>query len=317
MTVCLVLAILPFAADRVSAANRISSTVGLLNPRQNMRGEGYEWMNRFDTLYLEGLNIDTKDDFGLKLVDGATIVLTGDNYIKASKAALYLGGSVTIKGSGTLTLVSDGVGIRTLTNNPGEKFRLLESEITITAKTCGLECKSSGIVISGGKMNITVDDGAAAIDGKTTSVSGGATIIANGTVRGSETLSISNANMDITTTNKAFDSVNYSIFENIALSVGDSASSLTGTDNYNGEKCAKIVSTFVPHTSSIIFGEGYSIGIDIAMLIGVIIILAAAIAVPKIIKKKKAEKIIAAREAAREAEKPADKKEKKKSKNEK
>lgn len=79
-----------FACLNVSAAKTLTEGVSILNPRQNMRGEGYFWDNPKDTLTLSDLRIDTEDEYGLKITDGATIILKGDNRIKADKScALY------------------------------------------------------------------------------------------------------------------------------------------------------------------------------------------------------------------------------------
>ena len=64
-----------------------------------MRGEGYFWDNpKHSHLTLSDLRIDTEDEYGLKITDGATVILKGDNRIKATKAALYIGGNVIFRG---------------------------------------------------------------------------------------------------------------------------------------------------------------------------------------------------------------------------
>ena len=95
-----------FALLPVSAAGKIDSTVNIAAATKNQTGEGYYWHNPSSTLTLSGLNIETSDAYGLKLKANSTVILEGDNYISASKAALYCAGTVVIKGSGTLTLVS-------------------------------------------------------------------------------------------------------------------------------------------------------------------------------------------------------------------
>ena len=56
----------------VSAAKQINETISLANARKNRKRRRLFWDNINDTLTLNGLNIDTTDDYGLKLPDNAT-----------------------------------------------------------------------------------------------------------------------------------------------------------------------------------------------------------------------------------------------------
>lgn len=55
----------------------IKETLDLTRPQKNISGEGYYWNNRENTLELNGINIDTDDEYGIKLIDGATVKLFG------------------------------------------------------------------------------------------------------------------------------------------------------------------------------------------------------------------------------------------------
>jgi len=59
--------LLCIAAVPASANNPITTTVNIATANKNMRGDGYDWANRYDILTLNGLNIDTEDPYGLRL----------------------------------------------------------------------------------------------------------------------------------------------------------------------------------------------------------------------------------------------------------
>ena len=84
--VCLVLTavllLVPFVSAAVYEAEAvvtITKSVNLTNPRMNMSGAGYAWMNLDKTLTLDGLYIDTSDEYGMRIPDGATVILKGNN----------------------------------------------------------------------------------------------------------------------------------------------------------------------------------------------------------------------------------------------
>ena len=82
----------------VSAKSVHKSTINFIGINRNQSGSGYNWDNYHNVLTLDGLNIKTTDDYGLKIQDGSTVVLKGDNYIEAKKAAIYIEAKVVFKG---------------------------------------------------------------------------------------------------------------------------------------------------------------------------------------------------------------------------
>lgn len=48
----------------------IRETLDLTRPQKNISGEGYYWDNRENTLELNGVNVSTDDEYGIKLIDG-------------------------------------------------------------------------------------------------------------------------------------------------------------------------------------------------------------------------------------------------------
>ena len=89
LTLCLAFTLFsPCAALTVSAASggvTITETVNIAQANKNMEGHGYSWANRYDILTLDGIHLDTASDYGLRLPKNCTVVLEGDNYIKAAK----------------------------------------------------------------------------------------------------------------------------------------------------------------------------------------------------------------------------------------
>ena len=90
MLVTMCAGILP--AD-VSAAETVTKTVNIAEATKNERGPGYDWANRFDILTLNNLRIETSDAYGLRLPKNATVVLKGNNYIKAAKYGVSFSGT--------------------------------------------------------------------------------------------------------------------------------------------------------------------------------------------------------------------------------
>ena len=89
-----------FVLPGMTEAKTITETLNLVNVTQNERGDGYQWANRYDILTLDGLRLETENDFGLRLPKSCTVVLKGTNYIKAGKYALTCSGNVSFKGNG-------------------------------------------------------------------------------------------------------------------------------------------------------------------------------------------------------------------------
>ena len=104
----------------------ISETLNIAEASRNMRGPGYEWANRTSELTLSGVNIYTDSAYGLRLPKDCTVILEGDNYIKADKYGISCAGTVVFKGNGTLTIDAGKIGIYLISQNNTHKIRLIE-----------------------------------------------------------------------------------------------------------------------------------------------------------------------------------------------
>ena len=274
-------------------AKKLSQGVTLLNPKQHVHGDGYQWDNLTDTLTLDGLNIDTKDEYGLKIPDGATVILKGDNYIRATKAALYIGGNVIIRGSGSLKLVGGDYGVFCNSVNNSHKLSITSGKITISSHKSGIFAEFSKVSLAGANVKIH-SNGEYAVNVREFSTSAGSKLEADSTIFASYSMSIQATNLFVQSDKSALEvkSDKEINLANMSIKTGDSLSNLTQADKYSGEKAIASSSTFDDRTKSILFGENYSIAIDIIVLIFVLALLTSAIVVPPIIRKKRAEKIM-------------------------
>ena len=295
----------------ICAGNTLTEGVSILNPKQNIHGDGYEWHNPSDTLTLTNLKIDTDDEYGLKIADGATVILKGNNYIKASKAALYIGGNVVIRGSGTLTLEGGETGILCNSIKNTDKLSITEGTYNINGGIDGIRADFSRVALSGGKLTVSGGSGYA-INVRELQTSAGVTIKATGTLYSSYSMLIQGTNLTVESSQPALLSDGTLKTESMTIKTGTTLSALSDADSYSGENAITTISTLDTSIKSILFGAPYSIAVDITLLIAAIAVLAAAIVIPPVIRKKEAQSIIKSLEAA-EAEKKQQKKIQKKS----
>lgn len=285
------------AALPVSAGKLLTDGVSILNPRQNIHGDGYEWHNPSDTLTLTNLNINTGDDYGLKLPDGATVILEGKNYIKASVAALYIGGDVIFRGNGSLTLEGGEYGILCNSTKGNHTLTITEGSYTITGGTDGIHSEYQKVALSGGKITVTGGSGYS-VNARDFQTSNNVTVKATGSFRSSYSMLLQAANLTIESKEPVLIADKYLKLESMTLKAGDSLSSLTAVKSYTNEKALVTVSTFDGSRRSLIFGDTVPFFVDILLLIVIVAGLAAVIVVPILIKKKKVQAVIAARDAA-------------------
>ena len=186
-----------FACLNVSAAKTLTEGVSILNPRQNMRGEGYFWDNPKDTLTLSDLRIDTEDEYGLKITDGATVILKGDNRIKATKAALYIGGNVIFRGNGTLTLEGGETGILCNSTNNSDKLSITSGTFNVRGGTDAVRAEYSKVAMSGSAvLNLKAGKGYAA-NVRELIMSAGVTVDAQGSLYSSYSMLIQGTNLTV------------------------------------------------------------------------------------------------------------------------
>ncbi|MHB1151505.1 MAG: carbohydrate-binding domain-containing protein [Eubacteriales bacterium] len=300
ISVCLVIALFPITAMNISAAETITETLNMLNVSKNQTGEGYYWHNPSKTLTFSGLTIDTQSDFGLKLLDNTIIILEGKNVISAAKTAIYCTGTVTFKGTGSLTIISGNTGIIIKNDDRSKKMMILDGTINITAVNEAIRSDNASISIAGGNISLNTSDSTGyAINGRVVSISDGVTLSADNTIAASYSMTVNAANMTINAPKAAFEYKGSFDISNVSISAGTSATSLSAAEAYSGESSIITVSTAVERAPSIIFGADYPLTLDFIMLAGLLIIMLTVIFVPPYIKKRK----VAAREATAAAQK--------------
>jgi len=278
----LIIGTMPALTVSVSAAGH-TSMVNLQRADKNNRGDGYYFHNPSNTLTLTNLKIDTADQYGMKVKIGTTIVLEGNNYIKASDIALFCPGEFTVKGTGSLTLVSGNRGIVVNTNDTGSKFRLLEGTLSIESVNEAIYTATAGVALAGGKVDIKVSNPEAnAISSRTLTISGGIDFDANSSVYASYKMGITGANLDIASSRQAIICDGQLTLADMDMKAGDSASSLAPieADAYASQTAVSAKSTFKRVMPSIIFGEGVPVAVDYVILVLAVIAVAALIAVP-------------------------------------
>ncbi len=307
LALCLILTICPLFTVPADAAGKITETVNLSRPEKNMSGSGYYWNNREDTLTLDGLYIDTDSEFGLRIPQNATVILKGKNYISASRAALTVPGNVIFKGNGSLTLISDDMGMYFYSTDDTTTARFLEGSYSITAGKTGIYSTSTSISLVDGSYDIsTASAEAFAIDGRELKLYGGKMSM-NNSVHATVSLEIRAVDLTITSAKAALSSDKTLKFDDVSLKTGADAASLAKTDAYNGENCLTAKSTASNLGSSIIFGENVPKFVDIIIVILLLLLITAGIAVPFIRSYRKSKQARAALEAVLADNKPAKK----------
>ncbi len=274
-TVCAV--ILPHHAG---AADVIKNTVNIAIANKNERGAGYDWANRTDTLTLSGLYIDTEDSYGLRLPDNCTVVLQGNNYIKAAKYGVSCAGTVVIKGSGTLTIEAGEIGFYLISQDATHKIRLIDGTYEIKAGTYGVYSEYADFSFVGKTMNIEMTGDAPAILGRRVNLMGG-TFTANSSVEATHELIVEGVNLNIASVNPAFAAKILTI-KDVALTANGAA-----IEEYNGETSVVGKSTAKNTRNSVIFGESVPGFVDYICLGVLIVGVAAGIFGPAMVRKKK------------------------------
>ena len=295
-----------------SESGVVVNTVNLINARKNQHGPGIEWHNPTDTLTLTNATIDTADNYGLRLPEGATIVLEGNNTIRASKVALSTEGALTIKGKGKLTLVSDDVGILVSTLNNNKRLTVVGGNIVINAGGVGISSENA-IVNQSEKANVEINTtgGAYAIDARQIKLLGGK-FKSNASLYG-EDIKIMTVSLDITSDKAAFiikgtDTYDKVSIKDVQMKGGADASALSDIDSYGGQNCITAKTKKV-NTKTSAFLELFGVKIpgsnwlDFVLIGVVVLIVAAFIATPYIKNYREKEKIASKIAAAREEEK--------------
>lgn len=275
ITALLVITVMLLPACCAAGSVVINQTVNISNARQNVHGSGYEWENIPDILTLDGVNINTKDDYGIKLPANCTVVLKGDNYIKAGKYGISCAGKTLFKGSGTLTIDAGEIGIYLYSQDSTTKVQIMDGRYTVNAGKYGVYSEYSDFSVSGGKIDVSVSDGRAIL-GRNVNLVGG-TFSADSSVEASQNLTVDSINLSISSSDRALCAGKLYI-RNVTAS---------HADEYNGEKEIEFSADERWHKTSIIFGDSVPGWIDYLLLAAVLAIVVLCIAVPVMKKKKK------------------------------
>ena len=294
------------AVTAAPGTSTITQTVNLANVSKNSRGDGFEWNNLTNTLTLENLTINTADEFGMKLPKEATVILKGNNYITAASVGLVCTGQVTFEGGGTLTIVAGDVGIDMTGVHNSNLARFRTCRINVDAGKTAIRSTNTELSFMndcGLTLAISGDRTVAkAIDGRNVIFSGGG-MAANAGIYASNSLKISSTNIDIMSETPALECPNGITITKESISAGDTTATLATVESYNGEKVLLLTSTATNKKPSILFGENAPVALDYVAFTLLIVAVAALIAVPVYLKKKKTEKLIAEYEAANSAKK--------------
>lgn len=269
----------------------ITDTLDISQAKKNLFGPGYAWMNREDTLTLDGLHLITSDDYGLRLPKSCTVILDGENHIRAGKYALSCAGTVTFKGNGKLTLEAGEIGMYLYSEDGTQKVRLLDGTYEIHAGDYGVFSAASDFSLVDGKMNITVDNAdGASVSGRIVHLLGGS-FTANNAVEASHNLEVRGIKLDLTCTKPAFSAPSLSV-SSVALK-----SDGVAIDEYDGQFVVSGTSTYKPVRPSVIFGENVNGIVDYICLFVLVLVIGGAIAISVFKRNKKKKQLIARLEA--------------------
>ncbi len=266
----------------VHAAEAIRNTLNIAEATKNERGPGYEWANRTKVLTLDGLQIITDDAYGLRLPKITTevvptVILKGDNYIKAAKYGISFSGTITFKGSGSLTIDAGEIGLYLISQDDTQKVRLLEGTYKITAGTYGIYSESSDFSFTGDRMDVTVksNDGLA-ISGRIVNLLGGS-FSANAPVSASHALTVQGLDLSIIAGSEALSAKNLTI-KDIHFTEGE---------KIDGENTVIGYSTASRERASVIFGDSVPGYVDVILLAVAILGVTAAILGPILLRRRK------------------------------
>lgn len=283
----LISAITPFA---VFAKNQtITKSIDFATINKDYSGPGFVWKNIEGTLTIDGLNIDTTDQYGINLPEESTIIIKGSNYIKASTYAVRSLSSLNFEGDGTLTVISDDIGVISISQSTSNIIRFRSGNVNITAPY-GVFSENCTISFSGG--NVTVNSSSYSISGNNVQMTSGNLNI-TGRISAKKNLSVSAVNLTASASEAVLTAGEKLKIQTVDISVGETLENLNSSDKYNGEKAVKLVSTAVVKKPSILFGGKAPAFVDYLVFVSLIAFAGAVIAIPLYIKHKKTKKLLA------------------------
>ena len=278
----------------------IKETLDLTRPQKNISGEGYYWDNRENTLELNGINIDTDDEYGIKLIDGATVKLFGKNYITASEYALAGQGGFTIIGDGSLTRVTDGDAIYSYSTAMNKEIKIRSGDISVTAGRSGIRFDSGIVSIVGGNTDIAVSDrsNGMGITGGTVQITGGS-VFSNAPLSAAGTLRIiaSEVRAEAEPGRAVLEYGKTLSLEKVDLQTGENSGSLSAAVEYGGEGSILTASNAYRGGTSAILGEGFPKYADVILIVIAVILLIVIVGLPVFLHYRKTKMMIKKLEA--------------------
>jgi len=266
-----------------------TDTVDVAAIKKDYTGDGYRWENLYDILTLTNININTESAYGLKIPENATIVLKGDNYIKASEYAIHCLGRATFEGDGTLTLVSK-TGMICASLHADDIVRFRSGNINITATDTAIYSENSTLTFTGSK--VTTQAATHSVLAKKVLFTGGS-FKGSAPITSKDSIEISAASVEINASAPAMTAVRGIKIGGCDLSVGASESDLTTATVYNGENSIKTVSNVKDVTKGVLFGGKLPAFVDYIAFGLLFLTVCALVAVPIIIKQRKTARLIA------------------------
>ena len=265
-----------FSALPVSAAENpvITKTVNIAAANKNESGPGYYWANRYDKLPLSGMRVETDEPYGLRLPKDCTVILEGDNYVKASKYGLSCAGTVKFIGSGSLTIEAGEIGIYLINQIRTDKIRLIEGNYTVRAGKYGVYSEAADFSFVGKSMKI--EAGENAILGRCVNLLGG-TFTANAPVEATQALLVNGVNLDIDASSPALVSKN--------LEVKNLSADYDGGNSVHAKGLAKF------HATSVLLGQSFPGWVDYVLLAAALLVVGALVFIPALRKKKKTKEL--------------------------
>ena len=268
-----------------------NQTLDIAAAKKDVSGPGYQWQNRYDILTLTNITIDTTDTYGLKIPENATIILKGNNYVKASEYAVYCLGKASFEGDGSLTLVAE-TGMICVSLFADDIVRFRSGTFDITATDTAIYSENATLTFTGAK--VTSKAGVNTVLGRNILITAGS-LIGNAPIVSKDAVEISASNVEIDAASSAVTSVR-------GIKIGGCDITVDGApaQAYNGENSLKTVSNVVIKTSGVLFGGKFPVFVDYIVFISLFIIICALVAVPIIIKKRKTARLIAEYERMKE-----------------
>lgn len=288
LALMMILAVLPTGI--FAASTTVTSKLDMAELNSHGKGNGYTWDNNDLIFEMTDLDLSTTDDLGLLLPGGSTVVLNGDNTITASRYGIHCYGSLTFMGDGTLTINVNDIGIRSVGSLDRENLIFRSGTVVINGTNTGIISDNANVVFSG--ASVTVNSKINSIFAKNVQFVGG-TIALSAPVKARGSAEINAVNLTVSAAAPAIVADKGIKIDKVAIEAGATPDALGKAENYNGENCVKFTSTVKVTKKGMLFGGKLPAFVDYIVFTLIILAVAAVIAVPIIIKKRKTDKLIA------------------------